>query len=98
MTTQLTPSAPVLPPLPAISPKDAITYDFIRYVSGYTVGFVHQYATDYALAAIKAQGDPVDYVLELLVAAGHITREKAFHARDIARAFHPAAITAKDSK
>lgn len=30
-----------------------------------------------------------DYVLDLLVAAGHITREKAFHARDIAVEFAP---------
>jgi hypothetical protein len=32
-----------------------------------------------------ALAEGADYVLDLLVAAGHITREKAFHARDIAR-------------
>lgn len=34
-----------------------------------------------------------DYLLDLLVAAGHITREKAFQARDIALEFGPAAAT-----
>jgi hypothetical protein len=54
-----TPPTAGLPPLPEISPKDAIPYEYIRMVSGYTAGFVQEYAKAYALAAIACQGDVV---------------------------------------
>jgi hypothetical protein len=69
-----------LPPLPPIRPEDGLPLNLIRYVAGYPTSFVQQYATDYARAAVLAER----YILDLLVAAGHVTAEKVAEAREIA--------------
>jgi len=57
---------------------------------GYVLPFFDKAASRVPVASVAEPLPPsaMDYALDILVAAGHITREKAFQTRDIARQFY----------